>query len=120
MEENVWSIASQEFATANQVVLKATERSTLIVTHLQVTQAWTVKLRSMNVCQILVKMGSVMTLLVTMTVFVRRDGLEKTVKLILMIAWKSPVRMGVTAMIFSMTINVNVHQYTKERTVRLI
>ena len=39
----------------------------------------------------------------TMIVFVKRDGLEKTVIMILMTAWTSPVRMGVTAMIFSMT-----------------
>ena len=100
MEGHVWSTVFQDFVPANQVMLKASDRSAFNVTHLQVTRDWTVRLRSMNVSQILVSMGSVVTLSMTISVLVRRDGLEKTVKLILMIAWKSHVRMGATAMIF--------------------
>ena len=61
MEEHVWSTASQDFVPANQVMLKASDRSAFIVTYLQVTQDWTVRLRSMNVSLILVSMGSVVT-----------------------------------------------------------
>ena len=50
----------------------------------------------------------------TMIVFVKRDGLEKTVILILMTAWTSPVRMGVTAMIFSMTIRQDLNNDRKK------
>ena len=100
MEVNVSSIPSQEFVCANQVVLKASQRSKYKFEKLQATLDLTVRSISMSVSQILVKMDPVMTSSMTISVSVRKDGLEKIVKLMLMTAWKSPAKMVVTAMIF--------------------